>query len=76
MGRFDLQFSGHTHSGQIWPGELLVRHIYGYPQGLSTLEEQGRRSLLYITNGIGFWGPPIRFLAPPEITVITLRPAG
>ena len=75
VGRFDLQFSGHTHKGQIWPGELIVRHIYGHGQGLSVLEESGRRSLLYITNGIGFWGPPVRFLTPPEITVITLRPA-
>lgn len=75
VGRFDLQFSGHTHKGQIWPGALLVRHIYGHEQGLSVLEEPGRRSLLYISNGIGFWGPPVRFLTPPEITVITLRPA-
>lgn len=75
VGRFDLQFSGHTHKGQIWPGELIVRHIYGHEQGLSELEESGRRSFLYVTNGIGFWGPPVRFLAPPEITVITLRPA-
>ncbi len=74
VGRFDLQFSGHTHKGQIWPGELIVRHIFGHEQGLNALEESGRRSLLYITNGIGFWGPPVRFLAPPEITVITLRP--
>lgn len=75
VGRFDLQFSGHTHQGQIWPGGLIVRHIYDHAQGLSVLEESGRRGLLYITNGIGFWGPPVRFLAPPEITVITLRPA-
>ncbi len=75
IGRFDLQFSGHTHKGQIWPGSFIVRHIYGNEQGLSILEKAGRRSLLYITNGIGFWGPPVRFLAPPEITVITLRPA-
>ena len=74
VGRFDLQFSGHTHKGQIWPGELLVRRIYGFAQGLSVLEAGAGRSLLYITNGIGFWGPPVRFLAPPEITVITLRP--
>ena len=75
VGLFDLQFSGHTHQGQIWPGQFITRRIYGHEQGLSAIEESGRRSLLYITNGIGFWGPPVRFLAPPEITVITLRPA-
>ena len=74
VGRFDLQFSGHTHSGQFWPGMFVTRRIYGKEQGLNELEQGVRKSLLYITNGIGFWGPPIRFLAPPEIVVITLAP--
>ena len=74
VGRFDLQFSGHTHAGQFWPGEYITRRLFGARQGLNLLQGENGDSLLYITNGIGFWGPPIRFLAPPEITVITLTP--
>lgn len=74
VGRFDLLFSGHTHGGQFWPGGLVTRRIYRAEQGLNVLRKNGKESLLYITNGIGFWGPPIRFLAPPEVTLITLSP--
>lgn len=74
IGRFDLQFSGHTHGGQIWPGILLTRAIHQVGQGLQTLRRGDLQSLLFITNGIGFWGPPLRFLAPPEIIVFTLMP--
>lgn len=72
IGLFDLQFSGHTHGGQIWPAQLMTRLIYGVPQGLSIIRSGKKRSALFVTNGLGFWGPPIRFLAPPEIVVITL----
>ncbi len=75
VGRFDLQFSGHTHGGQIWPGILFTSRIYGVEQGLNILSRpDGRRGLLFVTNGLGFWGPPIRLLVPPEVVVITLRP--
>ncbi len=75
LGRFDLQFSGHTHGGQIWPGRYMVRSIYGAPQGLSPLGDGKAGSLLFLTNGLGFWGPPVRLGARPEIVVITLTPA-
>lgn len=75
IGRFDLQFSGHTHGGQIWPGILLTRAIHQVGQGLHTLRRGNLQSLMFITNGIGFWGPPLRFLAPPEIIVFTLMPS-
>lgn len=75
-GRFDLELSGHTHGGQIWPLGLAVRYMYGFRQGLTTLPAPAGRpraeSMIYITNGTRSWGPPIRFLAPPEITVIDL----
>lgn len=74
-GKFDLLFSGHTHGGQFWPGGYVTRNIYKMPQGLSRLEKNGGDSLIYISNGIGFWGPPIRFLTPPEITLFIIAPA-
>jgi len=70
---FDLQLSGHTHGGQIFPFGLLVRLFYRAPYGLS---HAGPESWLYVSNGAGTWGPPIRVLAEPEITVFYLQPAG
>ncbi len=69
--RFDLQLSGHTHNGQIFPFSLLVRLAYPMIQGLHTLAGGGQ---LYVSRGMGTWGPPIRILAPPEITLIEIRP--
>ena len=72
LGLFDLQFSGHTHGGQIWPGRLLVRGSHSVGQGLTRLGSGRQSGLMFVSNGLGFWGPPVRFLAPPEIVVITL----
>ncbi len=72
----DLQLSGHTHGGQIWPFHLIVRVEQKALQGLS---RAGGRTQLYTSRGSGFWGPPFRVFAPSEITVLTLRsgaPAG
>lgn len=66
----DLQVSGHTHGGQIWPFHLLVRLDQPVLQGLS---RHGERTALYTSRGTGFWGPPLRIFAPSEITVLTLR---
>lgn len=71
VGRFQLQLSGHTHGGQIFPFGLLTALSYGRTSGLHTLR-QGMR--LYISRGSGTWGPPFRVLAPPEITLIHLIP--
>jgi len=65
----DLQLSGHTHGGQIWPFRYLVRLAVRWVEGLH--ERDG--CLLYVSRGTGFWGPPLRLLAPAEITEITLR---
>ena len=70
-GLFDLQLSGHVHKGQIFPFSLATRLAYGLPTGLTKLEGG---SLLYVSRGAGTWGPPVRFLAPPEVTVIDLVP--
>jgi predicted MPP superfamily phosphohydrolase len=67
--KFDLQISGHTHGGQIFPFGLVTRfffpHNYGY-------YELGKNRLLYVSRGTGTWGPPVRLFAPPEITVIDI----
>lgn len=71
--RFDLQLSGHTHKGQIFPFNLLMALRYPIQCGLHQL--YGRNPAhLYVSRGTGTWGPPIRLLAPPEITVIDLVP--
>jgi predicted MPP superfamily phosphohydrolase len=66
----DLQLSGHTHGGQMWPFHYLVRLDQPVLQGLS---RHGARTQLYTSRGTGFWGPPFRIFAPSEITLITLR---
>jgi uncharacterized protein len=68
----DLQLSGHTHGGQIWPFHLLVRIDQPVLQGLT---RHGDRTQLYTSRGTGFWGPPLRVFAPSEITLLTLRAA-
>ena len=67
---FDLQLSGHTHGGQIFPFNLLIHLFYKAPFGLS---QQGDNSWLYVSRGTGTWGPPMRVLAKPEITLIRLQ---
>ena len=69
LGRFDLQLSGHTHGGQIFPFNLVVKHFYPKQNGLYRLD---KGSVLYVNRGSGTWGPPMRFLAPPEVTLIEL----
>jgi hypothetical protein len=68
----DLQLSGHTHGGQLWPFSLLVRLVVPFLAGLYA---RGG-SLLYVSRGTGFWGPPMRLLAPAEITELRLRAPG
>jgi predicted MPP superfamily phosphohydrolase len=66
---FDLQLSGHTHKGQIFPFGLIVRLFFRTYYGLHHLSND---TYLYVSRGTGTWGPPIRFLAPPEVTIIDL----
>ncbi|MER8015105.1 metallophosphoesterase [Streptomyces griseoluteus] len=68
----DLQLSGHTHGGQIWPFHHLVR--LDQP-ALAGLTRHGARTRLYTSRGTGFWGPPFRVFAPSEITLLVLRRA-
>jgi uncharacterized protein len=66
----DLQISGHTHGGQIWPFHFLVRTDQPVVSGLS---RHGPRTQLYTSRGTGFWGPPFRVFAPSEISVLVLH---
>ncbi|MEH0822442.1 MULTISPECIES: metallophosphoesterase [unclassified Micromonospora] len=65
----DLQLSGHTHGGQIVPFNLAVKLQQPVVSGLG--EVDGTK--VYVTNGAGFWGPPVRVGAPPQITLVELR---
>jgi predicted MPP superfamily phosphohydrolase len=65
----DLQLSGHTHGGQIWPFGFLVRLAVPWVAG----HYRDARAQLYVSRGTGFWGPPMRLLAPAEITEIVIR---
>lgn len=68
-GLFDLQLSGHTHKGQIFPFRYAVERVYPNLQGLFS---QGQ-TFLYTSGGTGTWGPPMRYLAPPVVTVIDIE---
>ena len=65
----DLQLSGHTHGGQIWPIRYLVPLQQPSVEGLDRVGE----TTLYTTRGAGAWGPPVRVGAPPEVAILTLR---
>jgi len=67
----DLQLSGHTHGGQFWPWNFFVPLQQPFTAGLHKLG----RLTVYTSRGTGYWGPPKRFGAPSEITVLRLRPA-
>lgn len=67
LGYFDLQLSGHAHKGQIFPFGLITKAIYPTDEGCLKLENG---SYLCVSRGAGTWGPPIRFLAPPDVMVI------
>jgi predicted MPP superfamily phosphohydrolase len=64
----DLQLSGHTHGGQLWPGSLLAAAANPTVAGL----ERYGDTQLYVSRGAGAWGPPTRVGAPSDITVIEL----
>jgi predicted MPP superfamily phosphohydrolase len=66
----DLQLSGHTHGGQMVPFNLVVR-ASGQPVVTGLGEVDGMP--VYVTNGAGFWGPPVRVGAQPDVTLVELR---
>jgi predicted MPP superfamily phosphohydrolase len=69
LGLFDLQLSAHTHKGQLFPFSIITYLYYPVHAGLAELPSG---SYLHVSRGAGTWGPPIRFLTPPEVTIIKL----
>jgi predicted MPP superfamily phosphohydrolase len=72
LGLFDLQLSGHTHKGQIFPGSVLIKlFLYPHYTGFTKLY---RNSSMYVSRGAGTTTCPVRFFAPPEVTIVELIP--
>jgi predicted MPP superfamily phosphohydrolase len=69
LGLFDLQLSGHTHKGQIFPFNIITLLYFPIHWGCLNPVDH---CYLYVSRGSGTWGPPIRFLSPPEVTLIEL----
>jgi hypothetical protein len=66
---FDLQFSGHTHGGQYFPSTILIYLFQKFVSGFYKY----KNTLLYVSKGTGYWGPPLRLGASPEITYFELK---
>jgi predicted MPP superfamily phosphohydrolase len=69
LGLFDLQLSGHTHKGQVFPFNIVTLLYFPIHWGCLNPVDH---CFLYVSRGSGTWGPPIRFLSPPEVTLIEL----
>ena len=65
----DLQLSGHTHKGQLFPFNLITKLVYTVDSGYARIGKMQ----IYVSNGVGTWGPPLRVGAPPEIVQIILQ---
>jgi predicted MPP superfamily phosphohydrolase len=72
LGLFDLQLSGHTHKGQIFPISLAILFIFQYISGFTQLF---KGSAIYVSRGAGTAGPPVRVFSKPEVTIIDIVPA-
>jgi predicted MPP superfamily phosphohydrolase len=68
----ELQLSGHTHGGQIYPWTYVVGAVFPYLRGLYRRREGEREGQIFVSCGTGYWGPPIRLGAPAEIAKIVL----
>jgi len=67
--KIDLQISGHTHAGQIWPFTHLINAMYEVPWGYKKINSTN----FYVSSGYGTWGPPVRTGNRPELVCITLQ---
>ena len=71
----DLMLSGHTHGGQYFPYTLITSSLYNFPQGLTEIKDEQGDFALYLTDGIGLWGPKMRIGTRNEIALITISPS-
>lgn len=67
--RVDIQLSGHTHGGQIYPFNIVVKYFQPYISGLY----RHKKTILYVCRGLGYWGVKLRYRVPPEIPVFTIN---
>ena len=65
----DFQFSGHTHQGQLFPGNLLIKRMYDLSYGYL----QKGNTQYYVTSGLGLWGPPFRIGTQSEIVIFDIE---
>ena len=65
----DLQFSGHTHRGQVWPLSLIVDRMFELSYGMKRIGE----SHIYVSSGLSLWGPPYRIGTDSEIVVFDIK---
>lgn len=65
----DIQFSGHTHNGQLWPLNLIVAKLFELPMGY---KKKGQTHI-FVSAGVGTWGPPVRTNARPDILFVTVE---
>lgn len=70
-GLFDLQLSGHSHAGQMWPFTIFVGMCFSFLRGLYALPGGGS---IYVSEGTGTWGPPMRVGTQAEITLVEIGP--
>ncbi|MDR3607159.1 MAG: metallophosphoesterase [Oligoflexia bacterium] len=66
---YDLQLSGHTHGGQFFPWTWIIGWFHQFPRGLGRIG----KTRIYVNRGTGYWGPPIRLGAAPEISLLRLK---
>ena len=67
----DIQLSGHTHRGQVWPMSLLTDYIYEQSHGY----RKWQNTHIYVSSGLSLWGPPFRIGTNSEMAIITIKPA-
>ncbi len=71
MNGVDLQISGHTHHGQLWPFNYITGAVYELSHGY----KRKGNTHIYVSSGFGTWGPPVRVGTVPEIIQVVIRPA-
>ncbi|MFA6080278.1 MAG: metallophosphoesterase [Candidatus Gracilibacteria bacterium] len=69
QNKIDVQFSGHTHNGQLWPLNYIVSQVFELARGY----KQKGNTHIFVSSGVGTWGPPVRTNARPEILLVTLK---
>ncbi|MBL7959784.1 metallophosphoesterase [bacterium] len=65
----DLQLSGHTHHGQLWPLNFITKKVFEVSWGYKKMD----KTHIYVSSGVGTWGPPVRVGNRPEIVQIELK---